>query len=55
LILCCGLEVERPNQALQSVKGAVNIFDINPKWKRTLPYEKYIKDGKVFAHLRLRS
>jgi hypothetical protein len=33
----CGLEVQKPNQALQSVKGPGNTFDINPKWSRTLP------------------
>jgi len=34
---CCGLEVENPIQALQSVKGPGNTFDLNPKWERTLP------------------
>ena len=33
----CGLEVQIPNQALQSVKGPHNVFDWNPKWARTLP------------------
>jgi hypothetical protein len=29
---CCGLEVQKPTQALKSVKGPGNTFDINPKW-----------------------
>jgi hypothetical protein len=36
LTLCCGLEVQNPTQALKSVKGPGNIFDLNPKWERTL-------------------
>jgi hypothetical protein len=34
----CGLEVHYPTYAFQSVKGPGNIFDINPKWQRTLPF-----------------
>jgi hypothetical protein len=34
---CCGLEVQKPNQALKSVKGPGNTFDRSPKWSRTLP------------------
>ena len=34
---CCGLEVQKPTQALKSVKGTGNTFDWNPKWSRTLP------------------
>jgi hypothetical protein len=34
---CCGLEVQKPTQALQSVKGPGNTFDLNSKWARTLP------------------
>jgi hypothetical protein len=34
---CCGLEVQKPTQALKSVKDAGNTFDVNPKWARTLP------------------
>jgi hypothetical protein len=34
---CCGLEMQKPTQALKSVKGLGNTFDINPKWARTLP------------------
>ena len=34
---CCGLEVHKPTQALKSVKGPDNTFDLNPKWVRTLP------------------
>jgi hypothetical protein len=34
---CCGLEVQKPTQALKSVKGPGNTFDRNPKWARTLP------------------
>ena len=33
----CGLEVQKPNQALKSVKDPGNTFDLNPKWARTLP------------------
>jgi phage shock protein PspC (stress-responsive transcriptional regulator) len=33
----CGLEVQKPTQALQSIKGPANTFDWNPKWVRTLP------------------
>jgi hypothetical protein len=28
--------VQKPTQALKSVKGPGNIFELNPKWKRTL-------------------
>jgi hypothetical protein len=38
---CCGLEVQKPTQALKSVKGPGNTFDLNPKWARTLPYLIY--------------
>jgi hypothetical protein len=34
---CCGLEVQKPTQALKSVKDPGNTFDLNPKWSRTLP------------------
>jgi hypothetical protein len=34
---CCGLEVQKPTQVLQSVKGQRNTFDWNPKWARTFP------------------
>jgi hypothetical protein len=34
---CCGLEVQKPTQALQSVKGPGNTLDLNLKWARTLP------------------
>ena len=33
----CGLEVQKPIQALKSVKDPGNTFDLNPKWSRTLP------------------
>jgi hypothetical protein len=33
----CGLEVQKPTQALKSVKDPGNTFDRNPKWSRTLP------------------
>jgi hypothetical protein len=33
----CGLEVQKPTQALKSVKDPGNTFDLNPKWARTLP------------------
>jgi hypothetical protein len=29
--------VEKPTQALKSVKGPGNTFDLNSKWSRTLP------------------
>jgi hypothetical protein len=34
---CCGPEVQKPTQALKSVKGPGNTFDLNLKWIRTLP------------------
>jgi hypothetical protein len=37
LTTCCGLEVQKPTEALKSVKGQGNTFDLNPKWARTLP------------------
>jgi len=45
---CCGLEVQKPTQALKSVKGSGNTFEINPKWARTFPsfiyfYWKFIE------------
>jgi hypothetical protein len=33
---CCGLEVHYPTQALKSVKGPGNTFDINREWQRNL-------------------
>jgi hypothetical protein len=36
------LEVQKPTQALKSVKGQDNTFDINPKWTRTLPSLIYV-------------
>jgi hypothetical protein len=33
----CGLEVQKPTQALKSVKDPGNTVDINHKWSRTLP------------------
>jgi hypothetical protein len=33
----CGLEVQKPTQALKTVKGLGITFDINPKWSRTVP------------------
>jgi hypothetical protein len=30
LTICCGLEVQKHTQALMSVKGLGNIFDLNP-------------------------
>jgi hypothetical protein len=30
------LEVQKPSQALISVKDPVNTFDLSPKWARTL-------------------
>jgi len=37
LTLCCGLEAQKPTQAVKSVKGSGNTFDLDPKWARTLP------------------
>jgi hypothetical protein len=34
---CCGLEVQKPTQALKSVKGPGNTFEKNHTWSRTLP------------------
>jgi hypothetical protein len=31
------LEVQKLTQALKSVKGPGNTFDLDPKWSRTLP------------------
>jgi hypothetical protein len=33
----CGLEVQKPTEALKSVKGPSNTFDLSSKWLRTLP------------------
>ena len=33
----CGLEVQKPTQALKSVKGPGNTIDLNHIWARTLP------------------
>jgi hypothetical protein len=41
LIPYCGLEVQKPTLALQSVKGPGNTFDINYKWSKTLPSSIY--------------
>jgi hypothetical protein len=42
---CCGLEVQKPTQALMSVKGTVNTFDWNRKWARTLPSLIYLSSN----------
>ena len=34
--LCCGPEVQKPTQPLQSVKFRANTFDWIPKWARTV-------------------
>jgi hypothetical protein len=39
---CSGLEVQKPTQAFQSVKGLANTFDWNPKWERTLLFLIYL-------------
>ena len=36
LTLCCGLEVQKPTQALKSDKYPGNTFDLNPSCARTL-------------------
>jgi len=33
--------VQNPTQALKSVKGPGNTFDLKPKWERTLPFGMY--------------
>jgi hypothetical protein len=47
----CGLEVQKPTQALKSVKGPGNTFDLNPKWWRTLPSLIYFSWNIYRAHL----
>jgi hypothetical protein len=42
---CCGLEVQKPTQALKSVKDPGNTFDLNPNWARTLPSLIYFVHG----------
>jgi hypothetical protein len=37
----CGLEVQKPTQALKSVTDPGNTFDLNPKWSRILLYLMY--------------
>jgi hypothetical protein len=39
------LEVQKPTQALKSVKGPGNTFDINHKWSRTLQSLIYVSRG----------
>jgi hypothetical protein len=34
---CCGLDVQKPIQALKSIKVPGNTVDLSPKWSRTLP------------------
>jgi hypothetical protein len=41
----CGLEVQKHKQALQSVKGPENTFNVNPKWARTLPSLIYFSEN----------
>ena len=36
----CGLEVQKPTQALQSVKGPGNTYDWHPKWATTVSFLK---------------
>jgi hypothetical protein len=33
--------MQKPTQALKSVKDPGNTFDVNPKWSRTLPFLIY--------------
>jgi hypothetical protein len=37
LTTCCGLEVQKPTQAVTSDKDTGNTFEVNPNWARTLP------------------
>ena len=48
---CCGLGVQKPTQALKSVKGPSNTFDSNPKWSRTLPSLIYFYGIFIETHL----
>jgi hypothetical protein len=32
----CGLKVQKPTQALQSVKDLGSTFDLSPKWERSM-------------------
>ena len=41
----CGLEVQKPTQALKSVKRPGNIFDWHCNWARTLPSLIYVCNG----------
>ena len=36
-MVVAGLEVQKHTQALKSVKGPGNTFDLSPKWSKTLP------------------
>jgi hypothetical protein len=42
---CCGLEVQKPTQALKSVKDSGNTFDLISKWAITLPSLIYFSWG----------
>jgi hypothetical protein len=53
VIAYCGLEVQKPTQALQSVKDYTNTLDRNPKWVSTWPSLIYgLKYLCGFLHLK---
>jgi hypothetical protein len=39
---CCGLGVQKPTQAIKSVKGTGNTFDLNPNWARICRWEFFM-------------
>jgi hypothetical protein len=41
---CCGFEVQKPTQALKSVKGSADTYDLIFKWARTLAVENFAWD-----------
>jgi hypothetical protein len=50
---CCGLQVQKPTQALKSVKDPGNTFDINHTWSRTLPsliYFLWVMEGGLYKY-----
>ena len=48
---CCWLEVQKPTQALQSIKCPDNTVDVSPKWTRTLPFLIYFFMGYLWRPL----
>jgi hypothetical protein len=52
-----GLEVPKPTQALESVKGLCSTFELNPKWARNLPlgivYGLFIEPSPHFVFIKV--